>query len=524
MKAEICKLCNKEYIRIATHLKRTHNIRSIDYYKKHDRDKYLLELQFNFINDFYITYRRQYIIMNYNRQIATVNNTLTDSTIKTHIRQKNRIGIKFSKSGSNIIGFDIDSLDIDNLESVYETLINYNIPRNAILTTFSGNKGYHVDIFLDNYIDRKMIQSFYKIILEDTGYSTTQIELRGGSDDGYFLPFGINFKGLSNYNYGYCGIVNHLGVMENDTEKEIEVLEQMQKADINIIKDIVMTNIASIRNIETVKATKNKVDDVKALEEVNSTLETLKLLDIYNTSTNDVIAQIGQRKEIEQGTRHKLAFVYAIALRDIYSQDGVYNQLLMWHQNLTSGYKSSWKEIEQDCKDITKSVFIKQGLGYKYNLPNNSRPFITKSNITEFASVKSVADRRVYLALSIHSNTFKDDEGNFYMTYEQIKEMLGLQARNKDILTYLKRLEENGYIYIVSRNNREKGQSKHKPNIYKLNDAEVQEQEVYYLKSNNRIDKTEITDAVDKLFTTREFRSIFKNKTNFNKVMGCLIS
>lgn len=515
---ETCKLCNKEYSKIATHLKRTHNIDVIDYYREYDRDRYLLKLQVKFLNDFYISYRRKYIKMNNNSKITSIDEMLNDSAIKQHLNQRSRVGIRFSKQGTDLIGLDIDTLDIDVLEKTYQTLIDYDIPSNNILITFSGNKGYHIDIFLSEYLDRKLVQAFYEIILHDTEYSTTQIELRGASDEGYFLPFSVNFKGLQNKNYGYCGIVNEYGIMTVDTESEINILESMQKLDADTIKDIVLINYKSI----DIKSTQTIDDDI---EQVESTLQTLKLLDIHNTSVNDVVVNIGLKTIIEQGTRHKLAFVYAIALREIgMSESDLYNQLILWHENLTEGYKSNWIEIEQDCKSITKSVFIKRLQGYKYKLPSNARAYITRDDIKQFISISNKADRRIYLALTVQSNMFRDYQGNFYMTYEQIKEMLSINTMNSSILKYIKRLEEYDYINIVSQNKRVKGQTKHEPNVYKVvgNEIEVAESDKYYLSSNNQINKLDIEKAIKDILTTREYKTLVKNNSNLENILSCL--
>lgn len=515
MKKEVCKLCNKEYSRLATHLKMTHKIEPVDYYKKYDREKYLQELEQEIINKFYISYRKEYIVMNKNRQISTVHSTLTDRQVKQHIRQRNRLGIKFGQS-SNLMGLDIDVLDIDVLENIYNILLNYGIPDNAILKSFSGNKGYHIDIFLDSFLDRETINKFYKIILNDTGYKSNVVELRGGSSEGYFLPFSINYKGIDNQHWGYCGIVNKFGIMYYDVEKEIEILEGLGKADTSIIRDIVDINYNYID------------DDIVPDDPVNieKEIDGIELLDIYNTCNTDVVEQIGNRKVIQASTRHNLAFVYAIALREIgLGEQEVHKQLISWHKQV-KGYSSTWKEVEQDCNSIVKSVFKKQGLGYKYNLPSNYKAYITKQDIEKFAAIENIAQRRIYLALTIHSNTYAtyaDEDGQFYMTYKQIKQALGINTMNSVILNYIQALEGLGLVEIVARDRIEEGQNKHKPNIYRVikEVQEVQEQDIYYL-SNNRITKQEVEKAIEQLFTTREFRNLFRNKTSMRKVLSCL--
>lgn len=526
MRKEVCQLCNKTFSRLATHLKRTHKVDLIDYYREHDREKYLLELEQEIINKFYISYRQKYLIMDKHKTIYTISKTLTDAQVKQHIRQGNRLGIKFGQ-GSKVIGIDIDTLDIDVLEDIYNILINYGIPSNAILKSFSGNKGHHIDIFLDSFLDRDTIKRFHRIILNDLliHYKgkikeelKQKVELRGGSDAGYFLPFSINYKGEGNQHWGYCGIVNQFGIMEHDIEKEIDILKRLEKVDTSIIRDIVDINYNYID------------DDIEVIEEdpketIETALEQLELLGIYNTNNDDVVENIGNRKVIQSGTRHNIAFVYAIALRESgLGEQEVYNQLIIWHKQV-KGYRSNWKEVLQDIGAIVGSVFQRQGQGYRYNLPSNYKPYITRQDIEKFASIKSKAQRRIYLVLTIQSNMFKDAEGHFYMTYKQMKQALGINTRNGVILGYIEGLEKAGLVQIVERNRIEEGQNKSKPNIYKIiGQEQVQEQDRYYISSSRKITRQEVERAIEELFTIRQFRGLFKNKKSMRKILECLVA
>lgn len=527
MRKEVCQLCNKTFSRLATHLKRTHKVDLIDYYREYDREKYLLELEQEIINKFYISYRQKYLIMDKHKTIYTISKTLTDAQVKQHIRQGNRLGIKFGQ-GSKVIGIDIDTLDIDVLEDIYNILINYGIPSNAILKSFSGNKGHHIDIFLDSFLDRETIKAFHKIVLSDLliHYKgeikeelRQKVELRGGSDAGYFLPFSINYKGEGNKHWGYCGIVNKFGLMYYDTEKEIGILGGLGKADTSIIRDIVDINYNYIDNdIEVIE-----VDD--PVERLESALEQLELLGIYNANIDDVVENIGNRKVLQAGTRHNIAFVFAIALRESgLGEQEVHNQLVNWHRQV-KGYSSTWKEVEQDIEAIVGSVFQAQGQGYRYNLPSNYKPYITRQDIERFASIENKAQRRIYLVLAIQSNMFRDAKGQFYMTYKQMKQALNMNyIENKKILVYIEELEKAGLVQIVERNRRQEGHNKHEPNIYRITGQVEQVEQVRYYISSRKITSQEVERAIEELFTIRQFRGLFKNKTSMRKILSCLVA
>ena len=110
------------------------------------------------------------------------------------------------------------------------------------------------------------------------------------------------------------------------------------------------------------------------------------------------------------------------------------------------------------------------------------------------------------------------------MTYKQMNKALGTNIKNKSLLGHLIDMEQEGCIKIVARDRIEKGQKQHKPNIYKvIRPGAVEEQDIYYL-STNKINRLSIEKAIEKLFTIREFRSLFKNKGNMRDILGCLVA
>lgn len=503
------------------------------------------EAKFKFLKEFYISYRQEYIVMDKHKRIFTKKSNkskdkskggkvpaLGDWMIKLHLKQIQRIGIKFPKSGSNLIGLDIDTLEFSVLRTIYNKLLDYGIPDKSILLTSSGNKGYHCDVFIEKYIDRQTINDFYEILLHDTGYCKTEVELRGGSDQGYFLPLSINFKGADDYekNYGYCGIVEEeLGIMEKDDIKELKILQSKRKMNPNIIRKIIeefFNKIPSKKDTVKKPNVKNIEKDVQ--KKVGKSLGTLKSLDIDHTNASDIVKQIKARRVLKQGTRHNNAFVFALALRDLgKNRREIYDELIIWHSNLESGYKSTEKEIVEDCRKICKSTFQKEEVKYKYNLEKNHKPFITKENIFKLAKIKNHAEMRVYMALAIHSNKFaEDDDKQFYMTYKQMKYLMNTQARNGDLLRYIKRLETKGFVQIISRNKRMVGEYKHKSNIYKMTfdkNKELNKEEKKYYLEEDIIKKVEMKRAIKKILTEGEYTQLVGDEEGLDKLLRCFL-
>ena len=61
------------------------------------------------------------------------------------------------------ITFDVDTGDeaFEDTKKIVSTIIKYGINRKDILVTFSGNKGYHIEIFFKYPMQQKFIIKIY---------------------------------------------------------------------------------------------------------------------------------------------------------------------------------------------------------------------------------------------------------------------------------------------------------------------------------------------------------------------------
>ena len=118
-----------------------------------------------------------------------------------HLTGKVTYGVWFKEYTTRFMGLDIDikpqNGGLEALEEIVDLLHSKGI-KNAYIPTYSGNKGFHIDIFFDSYISKKYADRIYNDILENTGYSKTEVELRGGKENrsGYKLPLGVHQKTL----------------------------------------------------------------------------------------------------------------------------------------------------------------------------------------------------------------------------------------------------------------------------------------------------------------------------------------
>src|SRR6056297_2712518 len=103
-------------------------------------------MDLNFINDYYISYRKEYAKQDKDGY-KTIKSPLVDGHIIDHLNGIYSIAIKVNKV-SKFLGLDLDTKDLEALETVYEVLLCYFNHEN-ILITDSGYKGFHIDIFFN---------------------------------------------------------------------------------------------------------------------------------------------------------------------------------------------------------------------------------------------------------------------------------------------------------------------------------------------------------------------------------------
>lgn len=410
-----------------------------------------------FINDFYITVRYKFLEYR-NKQAYTVKKGdsrswgLCDNDLKAHLQGKKTIGIYFPKDYSDIIGLDIDIVDLNLLNRTYQTIINYGIDENSILISYSGSKGYHLDIFLSQMIDKAIINKFYQVLLQDLRVSEKQIELRGGSGQGYKIPFGFHYK-----TGNYCYPCNEWG-----TEANIDILSNINKLDIATIGDIVEINY-----------TANK-EDINLLIEFEELNDSISLLPIYENTNDNKIKQV--ERLIDEGVHEK--GIRHISIREVtaYLKDIKGYCLAETMDFMNEWVETKWNksiidsEVRSNLKSTVKSVY---NTGYKFKVQAN-KIFITLPEIKEVFSIKTSnklqteALRRLYYVFTIHSKAYANSEGIFYMTYEQLGNMGG--RKNRTFLSsQIKELEKLYKLLVIERDLKAPGKGfKRKPNKYKL--------------------------------------------------------
>lgn len=456
---ETCEICGKEYKRLAAHVKK-HGITWREYLAKYQPARYEEEEKIDLLMDLYVTVRYKILIQTMGGHYFTYDTTafgvkrtwpLNRADARNHLQGRCALGVFFPEYTSKVLGLDIDMPGSDSkakfaLRVLYHTVTKY-LPPKAIVCSFSGNKGYHLDIFFAEAVPKEKLEAFYHKILEETGYGKNEIEARGTGEQGYKLPLGYHQK-----TGGYCYLCN------SDSEPlqdELEALRGVQKAESYLLDEA----IKDIRETAQVEQEKNLI------------LSEIKPLEVYSDPSG-LIKHLEKVGITEAGTRHntarKLAHLYKMHGLD---QTEIESKLLEWHKTLNPElYESTQTEIEKDCKELALNATSYEGFKWI-----SRRPVITKDEVMQALEIKGKPLRRLYYALLIHAKTYADKEtGAFSMTYKQIGEALAHSSPDRGhYRKQLDKLEQLGLVEVVrageiDREALNDGELRRLPNKYRL--------------------------------------------------------
>lgn len=414
----------------------------------------------------FITVRYKYIKLNDDGSYHTFNIynndkhvSLNDGFLKSHILQQSTYGIFCRKSHTKFITFDVDVPDIPEAKKVvlalYESLNTLGIPTDKIFTSWSGTKGYHVDVYFSEEIPYNLMRVLYNAAVSITydlldGKINGKVELRPTPTQGLKLPLSINHKNRdkSSNVCWYVDVQNNFATIQS-----FDYILSIEPMDADIVKDFISDLQEDEEELPNIKS------DTKEL--TNTALGNLDL----SEDTLDSLADLFKSGLRKPGTRNaatcKLA-VYFNTLNE--SKSECEQKLRKWMDRQD---RALFKTPLEECyKEIARII----NLVYKKNVvfsKSLTKIIVSRSEMLTLYQYQKKFHKTLF-ALLIHSKRFTDLNTDFYMTYQQIA--LAAQTSVKTAMNHIKLLEKENLIKvsrspIVLRGNTPESQ----PNIYRLN-------------------------------------------------------
>lgn len=419
------------------------------------------------IKELFLTERHRYIIQledgSYSWFDSRKNShqkRFNDGMIASHVKRKSTYGVFCGEILTKFISFDVDIPDLSTskkvVHNIYRVLNQLGVPTEFIYTSWSGSKGFHVDIYFSSVIEFKKMKRLYDATVSRVYKDTVEltkpnaIECRPTPSQGIKLPLSINRKNKDPKNNicWYVDIHNDFAPIES-----IEYILGINQFNTDLIREII-NNLP----IEEEAFSINKTDLIKekpAMPNFSNVLagETLNSLEyLYINGLSKL------------GTRNQSLCKLAIYLNSLnLSKDECENELIKWMSSQdTKYYKTPLKDCYKEIGRIVSGVYEKNIVLTKGNVNLT----VSRSELlTIYQYPKKL--HKVLHALLLHSKRFKDSNNQFYMTFEQISSAAHCSIRTA--VAHIKKLEGEKIISVFrSPIKYNEGNYKSEPNKYQL--------------------------------------------------------
>lgn len=446
---------------------------------------------------------------------------------------------------SKFICFDIDSTEITFLYTLMETLItDFKVKKENLLISYSGNKGYHLDLFFkkdteNRYPNTINIQIFYlnamqkvqEKLLENKNVEleneiTKIIEYRPTSKQGCKLPLGVHFK-----TGNYCNIYNLDNKLNLEPINKKEVVENLKnieklnfeellkhckdkRLDLFKIKTKIEKDFRSLKfknNLKILENSQSSLENTARCETVSKNkhlvarevansdcieIEKENVVSFYQGNQRDytVLSDMCQEvldvgKIVVKGTRHQVMFE------------------LIKHFKSTEVPESEYVEILENIikkSSVTMDTAVDEALIKLHNLipyvkPSNSfyknleSSPLSKQDIDTLIILKKQfklsSPEISLLILFMRVSKITKDE-TLKISYSLIKKYKEDTSNNSFIRSKLKKFHDLGLITHLNKDNKEKsidsnGLFNIEINKFKLNFNVSISQNSYLVKGNS---------------------------------------
>lgn len=453
------------------------------------------------MENLYVVYTDRYLEQNkkaYLTHKARKNNhgkviipSLNSELIKEHLQRKKTYGVLLdSKTGlTKFMTFDVDiannlSEALIVTRDLYKLLTNYyGLNKKDVHISFSGSKGYHVDLFFNEVVDYKSLLPFYEEVLQVLNETKQRIEFRP-SGAGVKLPLSINQK-TGNYCY----------FVDPDTfrpvEDSIKYLLSIEQMDYQDFKEFILNDIES-----------DIPDFTLELEEGKEFIELAAHLNLEGKSLDEINQELTEVLQegrlIFPDSRHRISWLLPTFFNTQgYEEEEAARQTLSVIVNTYDNYKgfidkSKTREyVIAEVRRLTALVY-KEG----YTINNQRKEIeVSKAEVKQMLEVKKLHLKRLLFSLLVQSKRHARQDGSFYMAYSVMERMGNTDNRTR-ALRYIQELEQAGLVEIVSQavidkeRTRAEATVRYKPNEYRvtLKEAEtIEDKATIKLKATNEV-------------------------------------
>jgi hypothetical protein len=411
----------------------------------------------NRLFDLYIIQHYHYLLQLPGGRYITMNDRskpIRRYMLDNHIAGKATLGTFAAGFLTKFITFDVDYRDNEVARWItYKLAAELDACGVGYAISYSGSKGYHVDVFLDKAIGNDTAARFFDFITKAadvTGIDGGEVEFRPAALQGVKLPLGVHQK-TGNY-CGFCTVESGLSVM-GKAESEAHLLT-IKKTRHEVVLDLIAEEAPAY--------------EVKDAVEMENAVARHKPLETYDQSESYTLKRAADRYETGLtglGQRHKSFLLLARFMNHHGVDRGKAHESiaewLAWQD--TRFYSSRLDECLRDLGECIEYV-------YDNDLTLTAEQRDLTVSMAEIDAIIRTCPQKNHKALAyamlVHAKRWAGTGGAFYMTYQQMGEAAGIDWRTA--FRQVERLEKLGVIQVVNRNRKQVGTFIKRPNVYRL--------------------------------------------------------
>lgn len=438
--------------------------------------------------------------------------TLVDWVISSHLENNITIGVFSGQHLTKVIGFDVDTKD----ESAIMTLGLINILTNkfkvspsSILTSFSGRKGYHVDIFLDKAISIKKAKSLYEIVIDEIGASRDEVELRPTANQGYKLPLSVHRA---------SGRFCHLADNESLSEQSNDIIFDIVQESSEFILDVV-SKYAEETDTEKNMLTLDNITASGFEDAIDG------LTDFIPTDYEELSERIlDEGALIYPDTRHKVSLMLPIYLKEkgtcLEDTVSVVTEIIEKTYQYRRGLIDSETELDYSLREVVRLSRLVFERDYSA-VEREPKPIrVYKEDILLTLKPKSKPLRQLLFSMICHSKRYAKGDGTFYMPYSVMSQVGNTKNRAR-LYEYTCKLDDKKLIEVVRRGKKREKSPLNEVNVYKVNLQKTSKDNPYIELSTvsvnnwaNVVTQLIPEDELKPLISKRVFYSTFSKHYN----------
>ena len=397
---------------------------------------------------------------------------ITIDDLIDHVEHRRTLGVITDPTTglTNFMAFDVDTKDnaYDDTLALLELLVNfYGINKEYVTASFSGNKGYHVELFFDEAIQWRALEPFYEEVLLKLDKTKKEVELRPTAN-GLKLPLSThrktdNLSLISRFNNNFTGLE------QLNQEESVKYLLNVKRINLDEFKELVLDEVDTF-TIEQSKAT-----------------ETIEVTDNMNFSgrlegdqLEEIKTVLAENRLIYPGSRNRMTWILPVFLKQngcsCEESEKITLSVLTNTYDNYEGFIDKGTSRDKVVKEVIR--LNKQAFEKNYVIKDALNDVaIYKSDIKQILEIKRLPLKKMALSMLIMSKRYAGDDGVFYASYSTLVKM-GNVDKNGTLKKYMEELEQLGLLEIVSSNvidtvrTKAEKQIIKKPNQYKVHFAE----------------------------------------------------